>query len=129
MYSTLNQGYVMLAAFWGGMALGLAYDIFRAAGKAVKAGKVLNIVMDALFWLAATGGVLALIYYANDGEPRAYIFAGMAGGALLYFIGPSVLIRMGIARLAGHFSKIAQKAAGRRTSGKQKEGNFQADVE
>jgi spore cortex biosynthesis protein YabQ len=123
--STLTQGYVLLSALWSGMALGLAYDIFRAVRRATQAGKAMTAVLDVLFCMLAAGTAL-LVIYVTGGEARAYLFAAMAGGALLYLAGPGALIRMAAARIAGFAARKARERAGKRTQNK---GNIQMPVE
>jgi len=82
--SVSNQAYVFLCTVIGGMAIALVYDIFRIFRKAVKTSSAITYVQDLLYWLIAAAIMFITVYYSNDGQLRAYLFAGAIIGAILY---------------------------------------------
>lgn len=58
------------------------FDVLRAVRAATG---IPSAVTDALFWIAAAGGMAAALMYFCSGELRGYIIAGAAAGSVLYF--------------------------------------------
>jgi len=75
-----------------GMILGVVYDGYRTFRLMTRPGAAATLIYDTLFWVLATGLMLAAVFYASWGEVRAYVFLGAATGALLYFKLASPLI-------------------------------------
>jgi len=79
-----GQAQAFLAAVYGGVALGLCYDVLRAWRVAMRAGRGMTGVLDAVFSLCALGIVGGVLWLAVGGEVRAYVLAGFPVGAALY---------------------------------------------
>jgi len=91
MESTLNQPYIFLATVYGGIVLGLLYDIYRGIRIAFKRKKAVTIFFDILFSLSALVITVGVLYIVNSGEFRFYTFVGFALGFALYMVGLSPL--------------------------------------
>ncbi len=84
MYNTLSELPKFLGALYGGLVIGLLYDVFRLFRLPFSKLRLVVGLLDALFY-AAAGVVAALtLLYVNDGAPRIYLFLGLALGAFLY---------------------------------------------
>jgi spore cortex biosynthesis protein YabQ len=75
------------------MALGIAFDLYRAARGASRPGPVLTAVGDVLFIVAAAIWVARVLWLAAWGEPRLYVLVAFATGMAAYFglASPTVL--------------------------------------
>jgi spore cortex biosynthesis protein YabQ len=89
MYNTLNELPKFLGALYGGLVIGILYDLFRLLRLPFHKHRLVTGVIDALFY--ASAGVIAALtlLYVNSGAPRVYLFAGLALGAFVYirFVG------------------------------------------
>lgn len=93
MESTLNQPYIFLATVYGGIILGLIYDIYRGIRAMFKNKKAITIIFDLLFILSALIISVGVLYIVNSGEIRFYTFIGFVLGFSLYMVGLSPLFR------------------------------------
>lgn len=92
--------YVLATMVYGGLALGIWYDLLRIIRRAIRAGTVATILIDLIF-CAGTALLLAWIFYrTNDGVIRLYAVLGTLLGAGLYAVGASPLV-MKLARWLG----------------------------
>ncbi len=103
--SVSDQAYVFFCTIISGMAIALAYDIFRIFRKAVKTSSAVTYVQDLLYWLIAAAIMFLTVYYSNDGQLRAYLFAGAIIGVILY----ALLLSNIIMRSSLFIIKIAAK--------------------
>ncbi len=89
MYNTLNELPKFLGALYGGLVIGIVYDLFRLLWLPFRKHRLITGFIDALFY--AVAGVIAALtlLYVNSGAPRVYLFAGLALGAFVYvrFVG------------------------------------------
>jgi len=92
MESTLNQPYIFLATVYGGIVLGLIYDIYRGIRLLFKRKKAVTIIFDLLFALSALVLSAGVLYIVNSGDVRLYTFIGFILGFSLYMVGLSPLI-------------------------------------
>lgn len=69
-----------------GAACGFLYDLFRAVRKVVEMNKIWVSLCDIAFWALCTAAAFGVARRTNHGELRWFEFAGMAGGALLYYL-------------------------------------------
>jgi spore cortex biosynthesis protein YabQ len=88
LFETSNQLWVFLFTVYGGVVLGLLYDLLSVIRMFLKGKHVLIVFFDILFWLVAAALSFALLYYACDGEFRYYDVLGFGLGAALWFLGP-----------------------------------------
>lgn len=79
-----SQAYIFLCTVFGGMVIGLVYDIFRIKRRAFKTGVTLTFVEDLLFWVIVAVVMFTTVYYSNEGELRSYLFLGTLLGIILY---------------------------------------------
>ncbi|HWS29364.1 MAG TPA: spore cortex biosynthesis protein YabQ [Clostridia bacterium] len=89
MYNTLNELPKFWGALYGGLVIGILYDVFRLLRLPFHKHRLVTGFIDALFY--AVAGVIAALtlLYVNGGAPRVYLFAGLALGAFVYirFVG------------------------------------------
>ena len=107
METTVSQPYIFVIMLYGGMLVGLAYDIYRCIRRAANRGKWFTAVFDTLFILTLGLIVIFILYSANQGELRLFTFIGFALGFALYMAGISPMIT----HLA---KKIRERAAKRK---------------
>ena len=109
--TSAGQAQAFLAAVYGGVALGLCYDVLRALRMAAKAGRGVTGMLDIAFSICALGIVGGVLWFAVGGEVRVYMLAGFPVGLALYAAALSRfvvkvfkklfgLIREGIIRIA-----------------------------
>lgn len=85
MESTINsQAYVFLTTFYGGIIIGLTYDIYRIFRYFFKPKKVATFIEDLVFWIIVSLIAVFILIFSNWGELRGYIFIGFILGTLLY---------------------------------------------
>ena len=93
METTAPQVYIFLITVYGGLLVGVVYDIYRLIRRIAKRGRWLTIVLDVLFIITLGVIVFAVLYIANSGELRLFIFLGLALGFALYMAGLSMFFR------------------------------------
>ena len=59
------------------MLIAFIFDLFRIKRKAVETGNLLTYIEDLLYWIIAALVMFAVVYLANEGELRGYIFLGV----------------------------------------------------
>jgi len=118
METTAPQVYIFLITVYGGLLVGVAYDIYRLIRRIAKRGRWLTIVLDVLFIITLGLIVFAVLYIANSGELRLFTFLGLALGFALYMSGLSLFFRF----LGG---KIRQRIKDARKKDGQISGNRQ----
>ncbi len=90
--STANQAYVFLATVYGGLVIGLFFDIYRMIRRIFRPGKFLTGVMDLIFWVIIALFSFFILFYINDGQVRLYSFLGIGLGWGLYILSISQLV-------------------------------------
>ncbi len=80
------QFYVFIATFYGGVIIGLLYDIYKVIRKNFKINRLVSIIQDIFFWSVVTVVAIFILFYSNDGKLRWYTFLGFILGALIYNI-------------------------------------------
>lgn len=83
MYNTLLELPKFLGTLYGGLLIGILYDLFRLL-RLPFSGRFMTGLLDALFYAAAGVVAAAVLLYVNGGAPRVYLFIGLALGAFLY---------------------------------------------
>lgn len=68
-----------------GLAMGLAFDVYRVASHRFHVARWLLPALDAAYWAAATLGVFTVLLTSNQGEVRLYVFLGLGIGVTGYF--------------------------------------------
>lgn len=102
MISLNVQFMTMLTMILGGFYLGIALDTFRRFSKYWRRPVWLLYTMEVLFWLMQTVILFYLLFTANQGEIRMYIFAA----ALLGFAAYQALAKKIYKRLLEHLIQI-----------------------
>ncbi|WP_051585923.1 spore cortex biosynthesis protein YabQ [Caldanaerobius polysaccharolyticus] len=82
--SIANQILVFLICMYGGIFLGLFYDIYRVFRRVFKPKKRATYIEDALFWVICSLFVFSVIFLANYAELRFYTFLGFITGFYIY---------------------------------------------
>ena len=81
---TSNQAYIFLATVYGGMLLGIVYDLYRAFRMIIKPGRWFVAILDLSFWVLAVFISFSMLFKINGGEIRFYTFIGLGMGWGLY---------------------------------------------
>ena len=84
LFSTVGQSRVFLIMLYAGLALGLYASFDRAARLLFGAGRLLALIMDLIFGLAAAALTCLALLHAADGELRLYSLMGVLAGYLIY---------------------------------------------
>lgn len=82
--STQAQVYVFLTTLYGGVIMGLIYDIYRIFRFYSRPKRVKTFIEDIIFWIILSILVVSIVMYTNWGELRGYIFVGFLIGAIIY---------------------------------------------
>ncbi|MDD5016563.1 MAG: spore cortex biosynthesis protein YabQ [Eubacteriales bacterium] len=109
METTASQAYIFMITLYGGILVGVAYDVYRGIRKAFRNGRWLTALLDTLFIITLGIIVVFVLYTANQGELRLYTFVGFVLGFALYMAGLSPFI-----------SYLAKKIKKKRTKVKNK---------
>lgn len=92
LFETSGQAVVFLMTVYGGLLMGLCYDVFRMLRTLlVRLSPLLDIILALIFTFIAA----FILLRAADGVLRLYMALGFVCGATLYFGGLSPLV-MGI---------------------------------
>lgn len=68
-----------------GSVLGAVFDTYRVVAGQVRLHRRLVPLIDLMYWIAATVLVFRVLYYANYGDVRVYVFLGILLGLSLYY--------------------------------------------
>lgn len=90
--SISNQVYVFFSCIFGGLAIGLLFDIFRLSRKLIETKDIITYIEDIVFWFLVGVIVLMTIYLSNRGQIRGYVFLAIVIGVVFYFMVFSNLI-------------------------------------
>jgi len=118
MKTTAPQVYIFLITVYGGLVVGVAYDIYRLIRRAARKGRWLTVVLDVLFIITLGLIVLAVLYFANFAELRLFTFVGLALGFGLYLAGLSAFFQF-IGRKIKQRIQAARKKDDRITGSRQ----------
>jgi spore cortex biosynthesis protein YabQ len=78
------QSFVFLFTVYGGIIIGILYDIYRVLKGSRRGDRFITSVWDVLFLAAAVIVVLWAVFSSNYGDIRAYVFIGFIVGFFLY---------------------------------------------
>jgi len=104
--SISSQVVVFFWCIFGGIIIGLLFDVFRLSRRIIPTSDVLTYIEDIVFWLLVGAVVLATIFQCNQGQLRGFVFLGMFLGAIFYFMLFSNLVMRFISLLFAFFKKI-----------------------
>lgn len=83
---SLQVQLITLAAMvFSGHALGVIFDAYRVVSRELRLHRWLIPACDLLYWIAATLLVFRVLYAANLGEIRMFVFLGILLGISMYF--------------------------------------------
>lgn len=68
-----------------GIGMGILFDGYRVVSSELKFPRWTLSLLDLAYWIASAILVFRMLYVSNSGEVRAYVFVGLAIGALLYY--------------------------------------------
>lgn len=78
------QGYIFLSTVYGGLMIGLIYDLYKVIRYFLKPKKFATYIEDLFFWIIAALVIFNILLKSNWGELRGYVFLGFFIGILLY---------------------------------------------
>ena len=79
-----------------GLVLGVIYDFYRIVRSFSRPGSSTGLVLDIVFWVAATPATFLMLVAGNWGQLRSYVFIGIAIGLFAYFQLVSPLVLWGL---------------------------------
>ena len=82
--STTDQVVILLASVYGGLMLGLIFDLYRFGRSVFRFGKTVTVIGDILFWVMGLVLALSIIYRSSSGLVRVYQLLGFGLGTALY---------------------------------------------
>lgn len=88
------QSFVFMFTVYGGIIIGILYDIYRVLKGSRKGDKFITSIWDIMFLAAAMLVVLWALFSSNYGDIRAYVFIGFIVGFFLY---DKILSRIAVA--------------------------------
>ncbi|GHU71551.1 hypothetical protein FACS1894184_18520 [Clostridia bacterium] len=122
MFETNGQASIFLATVYGGLMVGLLYDVFTVLAQALGGHKTVTGALDLVFALAAAG-VFALTMALSGGDGlRGYMLLGFGCGAILYAVGLHLAMASVAAAIARTVRRAGWRAKKRRAKGQQQEG-------
>jgi len=80
------QLYVFLATLYGGILIGIIYDMYKVFRFYLKPRKITAVIQDLFFWTTITAVAILVLLYSNDGKLRGYTILGFMMGTLLHNI-------------------------------------------
>lgn len=78
------QSFVFIFTVYGGIIIGILYDIYRVLKGSRRRDKFITSIWDVAFLAAAMLVVLWAVFSSNYGDIRAYVFIGFIVGLFLY---------------------------------------------
>lgn len=99
-FDTSNQLWVFIFTMYGGICLGLLYDILYVVRVSLGAKQALTALFDIVYWVLGTALAFGLLYYACEGEFRYWDALGFALGAALWFLGPGKAVKWAQRKIA-----------------------------
>lgn len=78
------QSFVFMFTVYGGIIIGILYDIYRVLKGSRRGESFITSIWDILFLLASMLVALWALFSSNYGDIRAYVFIGFIVGFFLY---------------------------------------------
>lgn len=78
------QSFVFMFTVYGGIIIGILYDVYRVLKGSRRGDRAITSIWDMLFLVAAMLVVLWALFSSNYGNIRAYVFIGFVVGFFLY---------------------------------------------
>lgn len=80
------QWMTLLWMVFSGALMGVIYDSYRIVSGQLQLARIVNHVLDIIYWIAAALFVFQNLYHSNYGELRFYVFLGLFIGVWIYFL-------------------------------------------
>lgn len=74
------------AMLLSGIGMGVLFDGYRVVSNELRFPRWSLSLLDLTYWIASAIIVFRMLYVSNSGEVRAYVFVGLAIGAILYYL-------------------------------------------
>jgi len=107
--SISEELFIFFATIYGGILIGLIYDLYRIFRRVFRPKKIATLVEDLIFWIVTGAAAFFVLLFSNDGELRFYTFLGFAIGAMLYIWALSPFVIWGITALLKLIKRIVLK--------------------
>jgi len=82
--SVSSQARILLASLYGGLILGIFFDVYRLIRNGLQFNKLTTIIGDICFWAVGLTVSLVVIYESSSGLVRFYQILGFAAGMAMY---------------------------------------------
>lgn len=83
-FPTESQVLLFLASMYGGLIIGLFFDLYRFTRNIFRFGRIATYIGDFIFWLASCAIMLVIVYKSSSGLIRVYQLAGFGMGMITY---------------------------------------------
>ena len=100
---------VFFATIYGGIFIGVLFDIYRACKKNFNIIKIFSLFYDIIFWIIVTGLVFVTINVIESFDLRYYHFIALFLGFIIYYNTVSVLTLKVLNLIIGYIIKIFNK--------------------
>lgn len=111
MSNTLDQFYVFLGAVYGGIIIGIWYDVLRLFRILTQSKTWLVAICDILFWFGAAILYFEVMFGLDNAQIRFYPILGCVVGFVLYLLGPSRIVMRGFSPIARSAGDCMRRAA------------------
>ena len=81
----IEEIYVLIVTIYGGIAMGIIYDLYRGVRSHFNKNHIIKIIEDISFWIIITVSCFFLLHKANAYDLRYYNFTGFLIGVVIYF--------------------------------------------
>lgn len=81
----VQELYVLLITVYGGIVMGIIYDLYRAIRWNFNRNKIITFIEDLLFWTSITIIGFVILHRTNAYDLRYYNFTGFILGIIIYF--------------------------------------------
>lgn len=82
--SLMLELHIFLTSIYGGIIVGLVYDLYKSLRYLSKPSKVINYIGDFIFWIIMSYVFFYALIKINWGEIRGYILFGFFLGIIVY---------------------------------------------
>ncbi|MEG1284405.1 MAG: spore cortex biosynthesis protein YabQ [Romboutsia sp.] len=97
------------ATIYGGIAIGLLFDIYRSIRSNFKIIKYISLVLDVIFWILVTSTIFITINVVENFDLRYYHFVALFIGFILYYNTISRFILSFMNRIISFFTNSIKK--------------------
>lgn len=84
--SLMLELHIFLTSIYGGIIVGLVYDLYKSLRYLSKPSKIITYIGDFLFWIIMSYIFFYTLVKINWGEIRGYILFGFFLGIIIYMI-------------------------------------------